>query len=684
VRAFDFLAAQQRKWPVMERVLPNQKRESPTRDGRSYRLEDSYILYLPDGVYDVSDTLACTEEPEIYHRLGMVFLRIWGQSRAGTIIRLKDKSPKFARGAARPVLCYNKTNGTAAETVNSLANLTIDTGQGNPGAIGLVYVAANRGDVRNLHIRSGDGQGAAGIAMPYGAIIGCFHDITIDGFDRGMHAIGSAGVNPTFEHLTLRNQNVVGFEVERSYCFVRRLLSVNRVAAFSLSGDGSVQLIDSRLVAPGGGEFAPAAINVGPQGFLFARDVQTEGYGVALARDGKPAVTGRRIAEWTGHAAATLFDAVPKQSMNLQVRDAPLVPRFDPQTEWTSPEAHRAADGVGADDTRAIQAAFDAGKPCVYFPRAVYRITSPIRIPAHVRRVDFLFAVPQGAGVLEVAEPSAHPLLIENVGIKGTIHVSLLQPRQLVLRCGEMDFSSNLPDGQSADVFLESLRGGGDRFCPAGQSIWARGLNSENANKFNWRVSGGLLWSAGHKSEKRNPAYWVENGGIVESLGGYAVVYGGLQQPRFVNDDSNVVVVGAVSFGNQPWPLQVQETRGGTERVIKETDLRRRGRAGYLLPFYAGYDAKELPPRDATAPAPVTNLKASRTADGVTLAWDECRDSDFGCYRVYRQDAPAQPFTLLATIGETSLTDTRPPQSAVYKVAVIDTAGNEAATTVTP
>jgi hypothetical protein len=681
VKAFEFSAALQRQWPIRTRELNSGKRESPTRDGHSYRLEDSYIIYLPDGVYDVSDTLACVEEPEFFHRLGMVFLRVWGQSREGTVIRLKGNQPKFAQGAARPVISYNKGNGSPAETVNSLANLTIDTGRGNPGAIGVVYVAANRGDVRNLLIRSSDGQGTAGIYLPYGAVIGCFHDITIDGFDRGVHAVSASGVNPVFEHLTLRNQNIAGIEVERSYCFVRRLQSINRVAAVSLTGDGSVQIIDSRLVAPGGQKTAPAATNVGPQGFLFARNVQTEGYGIALARNGKPAVTDARISEWTSHSPSTLFDGSPKTSMNLQVRDAPMVPRFDPRSEWTCPESHRLAGDDTDDDTRAIQAAFDSGEPCVYFPRAVYRITSPIRVPAHVRRVDFLFAVPRGVGVFEVAEKSAHPLLIENVGIKGTVRVELRQPRQLVLRCGELDFSSHLADGEQAHVYLESMRGGGDRFCPAGQSIWARGLNGENANKCNWRGNGGLLWSAGHKSEKRNAAYWVENGGVVESLGGYAVVYAGSEQPRFVNDNSQVAIIGAVSFGQQPWPLQVQETRAGAERTLKQSALRQRTAGGGLvLPFYAGYDPRKLPPHDQTAPAPIKNLRAAKTSGGAMLSWDECLEPDFGAYHVYRQDAPGGEFTLLATTGEPRLMNRRPVDGAVYRVTAADTAGNEAET----
>ena len=105
-----------------------------------------WIIYLPDGVYDVSDTITYSVEPPLfYKRYGMIYLRMWGQSRERTVIRLKDNSPGFEAGANKVVLSYHKHKGTNSETVNSLENLTIDTGSGNPGAIGVQYVAGQRG-----------------------------------------------------------------------------------------------------------------------------------------------------------------------------------------------------------------------------------------------------------------------------------------------------------------------------------------------------------------------------------------------------------------------------------------------------------------------------------------------------------------------------------------------------------
>ena len=63
---------------------------------------------------------------------------------------------------------------------------------------------ANEGRVRNLEIRSGDGQGSVGLYFPLFSVQGTFHDITIDGFDYGIRAIHEHEVNPCIEHLTLR------------------------------------------------------------------------------------------------------------------------------------------------------------------------------------------------------------------------------------------------------------------------------------------------------------------------------------------------------------------------------------------------------------------------------------------------------------------------------------------------
>ena len=183
-----------------------------------------------------------------------------GQSRERTIIRLKDNSPGFEAHADKVVLSYHRHKGTNAETVNSLENLTIDTGSGNPGAIGVQYVAANEGRVRNLEIRSGDGQGSVGLHLPLFSVQGTFRDITVDGFDYGIRAVHEHEVNPCIEHLALRNQRVAGIDVTDGTVFVRNLDSRNACPAVRLDGRvGHVVLIESQM---SGGAADHAAIEM--------------------------------------------------------------------------------------------------------------------------------------------------------------------------------------------------------------------------------------------------------------------------------------------------------------------------------------------------------------------------------------------------------------------------------------
>jgi hypothetical protein len=294
--------------------------------------ESQWIIYLPDGVYDVSDTITYSVEPPLlYRRQGMIYLRVWGQSRERTVIRLKDNSPGFEAGANKVVLSYHKHKGTNAETVNSLENLTIDTGSGNPGAIGVQYVAANEGRVRNLEIRSADGQGSVGLHFPLFSVQGTFHDITIDGFEYGIRAVHEHEVNPCLEHLTLRNQRVAGIEVIDGTAFIRNLDSENVCPAVRLDGRvGHVVLLDSRL--SGGGADQPA-IEMNGSGAMFVRNVQVDGYAMAIKRDNDAVARQTHVAEWVSHPVSSLFADQDKRSLNLPIRDAPQIPWFDPASE---------------------------------------------------------------------------------------------------------------------------------------------------------------------------------------------------------------------------------------------------------------------------------------------------------------------------------------------------------------
>jgi hypothetical protein len=122
-----------------------------------------YIIYFPDGVYKVSKPLVYSGARVIdplystaHDREGVQKLMLVGQSRENTIIRLVDNASGFGSTARQPVVSYSRFDlGTTFNNMpaaNEFRNFTIDTGSGNPGAIGLDFYGANVARLDNIKI----------------------------------------------------------------------------------------------------------------------------------------------------------------------------------------------------------------------------------------------------------------------------------------------------------------------------------------------------------------------------------------------------------------------------------------------------------------------------------------------------------------------------------------------------
>jgi hypothetical protein len=94
-----------------------------------------WIIYLPDGVYGVSDTIAYSVElPLLCKRHGMIHPRIWGQGCERTIIRLKNHSPGFGTFGRTDVTSTfmghyghrHATKGICSGTVRTVAQIEGD------------------------------------------------------------------------------------------------------------------------------------------------------------------------------------------------------------------------------------------------------------------------------------------------------------------------------------------------------------------------------------------------------------------------------------------------------------------------------------------------------------------------------------------------------------------------------
>jgi hypothetical protein len=570
-------------------------------DGWSYyacKLNQSWIIYLPNGEYLVSETVQQGWPERVwnckkgYNMLGRsslksledaekqkaadagknlrerdvfgaenYFIRLVGQSRARTIIRLKDASPGFGGGEAKAVVSFYLFNFSNINWANYFENITIDTGKGNPGAVGLKWNASDWGGIRNAAIRSGDGQGAAGLMMDIGIAHGYLRDLAVDGFDVGLHmGVGYASM-VVLEHATFTKQRKMAIRVgqrgQQDCLSARKILFEHAPVALKATTGSHVVLLESR--ATGGAANGPALV-VEQGGHLFARDVALSGYGSAVAKAGQKAVEGSLIHEYVSDAPVSVGKDAPVRSLNLPVKDTPIVLPEADMNQWASVDAFGAiGDGV-TDDTQAVQRAMNSGKPVVWFPKAAYVINGTVAIPRTVREVAFLHAsvyrsVSAESALFRVAEPSTEPLLIhENINAGG-VFIDHEADRPLILedvmtwwhfargfaKAANMLFPgpaaqtadiwqlyrNTRPDGATKEVFANNVlnfAAGGENARHAVENVraWVRQLENNYNPYAETAFRRSDVWILGTKWENHDGifVFHVDQGSRLELLGG--------------------------------------------------------------------------------------------------------------------------------------------------------------------
>ena len=548
-------------------------------------------IYLPAGTYRVSKTLALRVSSDLFGNTN-----IRGRSRGTTILKLADATfTDPANPQAVLFMGYHPTgsSGVSADWFsNHVSDLTIDTGKGNPGADGIQFYSNNEGALRNVTVRSGDGQGVNGVNLAYADQNGplLVKNVAVYGFQYGIHAAG--GINSqTLEYIVLSGQTTAGVYDEGQNLSMRGIYSANKVPAFR--GYGVVTLLDSLLF---GGAPGNAAIVSGEQ--IFVRNVTTRGYGTALQDNngtaGAPvSVACGRVAEYVSSPVLSLFPS-PARSLRLPVRDTPAVPQDDPNL-WANVRSYRLLSDP--DDTLSIQRAIDSGATTVYLPTSTYFVSGPIFLRGAACRLvggySILSVYGSGSTSFQLTDSVEAPSVVSIEGLN-TVPVSGSLSRTLVLKDDTAASGTLSGTGQ---VFLEDSVGG--PFSFTGLSVWARQLNTENSAT-NILNSGGDLWILGLKTEKNATLIDTEAGGQTELLGGlsYTQDNGGVN-PMFVNNESSVsLTIGEVAFNGQPFTTLLTETRDGVTRTLKRqgqpggdlfAPLRPAYLGGSVLPLYTGY-----------------------------------------------------------------------------------------------
>lgn len=525
--------------------------------------DESWIIYLPNGTYLVSDTVIYSgplryrqgEGPIVYAEDGqqprwsaeaLVRIRFIGQSRAGTILKLKDHAVGYEAGQRKPVLSFGKGESNNSVASNGVRHLTIDTGAGNPGAVALDFQGANNTGLHDLTIRSGDGAGACGLHIRISPTMGYHSDLTIEGFDNGLEMTPYHVTHNTFEHVTVRSQREVGVRCVDSTTSIRDLHSINTVPAFELTGPGGQAVIlDSRFE---GGAAGTPAIRL-EQGELYLRNVAAVGYGEALA-DKLPAGT---VSEYlSGQVVSPVADALAK-SLGLPIEEVPSIPQ-PKLDDWAVVDDFGAKGDGETDDTAAIQRALDSGKPAVCFPKLVYHVGGTLKVPASVTRINLLFGkLPKsGDGAIFEVGDGATPLIIED-GYTTNQGIHHTGPRTLVLQHLQTNgvLYRNLNQAVRPKLFLNACNGWGKR-RDSGQNVdvWARFINTEQKPNTNFFCENGSLWVLGYKVEGGATNFACYPGGQLEVLGGVGNQFGQngeSKNPMILNEGGTVSYIGCTN-----------------------------------------------------------------------------------------------------------------------------------------
>jgi hypothetical protein len=598
------------------------------KDNLGYR-SGKKLIYFPKGTYLVSDTL------EWKNNLGNWenFLAFQGENPQLSIIKLKDKAPGYQDPQRPKAVIY--TAGIAGfpdgagnrSHRNYIFDLTVDTGKGNAGAVGIDYHANNLGALRNVTIRSGDGGGTNGLRMARGWPGPCLiKNVKITGFDVGIYTVSSE-YSVTFENITLENQRVAGIRNMWNILSIRGLTSNNRVPAikhenitqaYSRDTRNLTVLVDAKLT---GGSPENVAID-NYAGNVYLRNVQTTGYQAVVKNRGN-IIPGTSITEYISNQPLSLFKST-ERSLKLPIAETPTF-HDNNLNNWVNVRDFGAVPSDGSNDADAIQKAIDSsinsGKTTLVFPTGYYRINKTIILRGSIKKIVGLYArlesydniffsnpkAPQP--FLRVGNGNSDTVIIDGLdtggGIgdnSGAIGIEQATRRTLVIQdsrlAAGMSYRGTIGAGK---LFLEDIWGSKFELSRT-QKVWARQLNPE-INDWKIRNNGGKLWILGLKTENITSGLGSGLGAptVIETrYGGYTELLGGLlyptrdvpaTAPAFINEDSNVSLIYALSAFrsiDRNHNIHVQETKQGSTRRLLRSNVFQRDVYGSVMPLYSG------------------------------------------------------------------------------------------------
>ena len=570
------------------------------------------IIYLPNGEYLVSDTLfwPATINPDGTRAFGSQgqneLTILQGQSR-NAVIRLQDNARGFDELEFGKAV-VNMGPSAAMNFRNSIRSLTINTGDFNPGAIGLTYTSSNQGTAYDLLIEAGDGDGDG---VKGDGLIGLdlrnnqngphlIKKVEVRGFNDGITNFDTQN-SQTFENIRLIDQKVRGFYNRRQAVFINGLYAENRFGRPAIQnfrdGGSFITLINAELKntaasrqgnAIGYIDFSNGATN---RTHAFLRNITVENYDTAINvlagfKDPFPpneqgvAFVDEFVSDPSNNNEVVRLWPNLERSLDLEIKDAPEVP-WGASSSWvnvldflSSEDRFKARD---VDLSNAVQAALNSGATTIYLPRAGnpdgFFMNQDVKVPSNVRRIIGLETRLNGEGRF-ILEEQGEPIIFERLfPIAGGIHHE--SDRTVIVKNSQLHYTSASEGAGDfyGEDFLGSLQ-----FNK--QNAWLRQFNSECVSP-RMQNNAGKVWILGIKTECFGPVIETYEGGSTEVLGTFFYTSGtpgaGDGEPfadkslaAFITVDSNLSVAGhrEQNFVETQYQTIISETRKEETRTV--------------------------------------------------------------------------------------------------------------------
>lgn len=614
---------------------------------------DGNTLYFPCGTYNFHETVEWRDwtgtfitpnppNPAIPPGYAWTIGIPWEGERTDCVtIKLDDNSPGFndPNNPKSFLMTGSLTGSNSSQKglggfqgngayINSISDLTVDCGSGNSGAKCVDWLASNAGELYRVKVKSGDGQGFAGVYLARQWPGPCMlYHVEIEGFNHGIY-IRQNQYSITFLDVHVKNQLIDGVNVSAnvgSFELFNSEQSNPAVPGFVIEDGGSqVAMINSSLTNSGTSSTRSAIETNASSKFLFY-NISTSGYAHAVLKGGIAYVDGASVSQSISSTAYKLFNS-PDRILGLPVE-------YPPDSYWVDPISNpeswanvldygngigNGAGGETNNDVAGIQAAMNSGRPIVYFPRlgvtqaglpagrpGIYAFKGPtITIPGTVRRVIFN----KNSGFIAAANyptlsdcvftvigESTDPPVEINLFRRSTsapyparVFCNLSNGRTMVIR--NHPSSLSIRSEGPGKTFITDFIGGA--IVKGGHHLWAWQLNQETGLALNGTANpsmttvdgtGTTARMIGIKTEGDFTVAQVTNGAQYEQYTGWVSSCIGKTPINPVSSIGTIVDNAQASFsflqhcGKNPavqdfvYPTVVQQTIGTTTRTLKST-----------------------------------------------------------------------------------------------------------------